>query len=70
MTKTKYLLATALLALCISLAAGMASAQVGWVVSGQDLPSDIAWDDDYDASVAATHTGRNTECNSCRAARK
>jgi hypothetical protein len=57
MTKTKYLLATALLALCISLAAGMASAQVGWVVGNQDLPSDIAWDDADDASVGATHTG-------------
>lgn len=57
MTKTKYLLATALLALCISLAAGMASAQVGWVVADQDLPSDIAWDDAYAASVDATHTG-------------
>ena len=57
MTKTKYLLATALLALCMIMAAGMASAQVGWEVYDQDLPSDLAWDDSYDASVNATHTG-------------
>ena len=57
MTKTKYLLATALLALCMILAAGMASAQTGWLVSDQDLPSDLAWDDSYDASVNATHSG-------------
>ena len=60
MTKTKYLLATALLALCMILAAGMASAQVGWLVDAQDLPSDLAWDDTYDASVDATHTGVGT----------
>ena len=55
MTKTKYLLATALLALCISLASGMALAQVGWIASDQDLPSDIAWDATYDAFVEVTH---------------
>jgi hypothetical protein len=55
MTKTKYLLATALLALCISLAAGMASAQVGWSVDDQDLPSDIAWDESYPGYCDALH---------------
>ena len=60
MTRKKYLLATALLALCISLAAGMASAQVGWVVADQDLPGDIAWDVGYDASVDVEITGTGT----------
>ena len=60
MTRKKYLLATALLALCISLAAGMASAQVGWVVADQDLPGDIAWDASYDASVDVEITGTGT----------
>jgi len=56
MTKMKYLLVTALLALCLSLAAGVASAQsVGWSVSDQDLPSDIAWDDGYDGDCNALH---------------
>jgi hypothetical protein len=56
MTKTKYLLATALLALCLSLAAGVASAQAtGWSVDDQDLPSDIAWDEAYAGYCDALH---------------
>ena len=56
MTMKKHLLVTALLALCMVVASGFATAQLPeWTVASQDLPSDVAWDDTYDGFVQAVH---------------
>lgn len=52
MSKTKYLWAAALLALCLAVASGAAFAQ-DWAVSDSDLPDDLVVGDDYDCSVTA-----------------
>jgi len=55
MSKTKYLWAAALLALCLAAASGAAFAQ-DWAVSDSDLPEDLAVGDDYDCSVTAENS--------------
>jgi hypothetical protein len=72
MLKMKYLWTLVLVALCVSLASGMAVAQVdSWAVvvwdddedeetpdvPNVDLPSGMCWDDTYDAGVVALNDG-------------
>jgi len=55
MSKTKYLWAAALLALCLAAASGAAFAQ-DWAVSDSDLPGDLVVGDDYDCSVTVENS--------------
>lgn len=60
MPKVKYLMTLALVALCVTLASGMAFAQDEWNAAAADLPTDLDPGDTYDASVTAENTGTTT----------
>ena len=67
MLKMKYLWTLALVALCVSLASGMAFAQDSWAIALDaddepivDLPSGMGWDETYDATVGALNDGTTT----------
>ena len=56
MLQLKYTWAAMLLVLCISVMCTGATAQLpGWQVSSQNIPSDIAWDQNPDVSVQVQH---------------
>jgi len=56
MSQLKYTWAGMLLVLCISVMCTGATAQLpGWQVSSQDIPTDIAWDENADVSIRAQH---------------
>ncbi|MFB3880839.1 MAG: S-layer homology domain-containing protein [Armatimonadota bacterium] len=67
MLKMKYLWTLALVALCVSLASGMAFAQDSWAIGVDaddeplvDLPSGLGWDQTYEATVGALNDGSTT----------
>jgi hypothetical protein len=71
MLKMKYLWTLALVALCVSLASGMAFAQDSWAiplvlddddneVPSVDLPIGLGWDETYNAAVSAVNDGTTT----------
>ncbi len=59
MSKMKYVLTAALVALCVTLASGAVFAQT-WSASAQDIPSGMAWGRSYSGSVTAQNTGAAT----------
>ena len=55
MTKTNSVWGSALLALCLLLSCGVASAQIDFTVTDTDLPTGLAWDEAYDTRIQVTH---------------
>jgi len=55
MTKTNPVWGTALIAVCLVLSCGVASAQIDFTVTDTDLPTGLAWDEAYGARIQVTH---------------